>query len=141
MKIAYHVCRIIFGLWYLFSGIEYFLPYDLQPLGEQPLAREFTLALIHSGLMVWVKIAEILIAVFVLLNRAMPLTAVAAAPLTIVIAYWNFVLEPGVVEYSFGAATVIINLLFLWVWRAYWLPLFVWKGRPDYGLSLRPPAD
>jgi hypothetical protein len=141
MKAAYHVGRIVFGLWFLFSGVEYFLPYDLQPLGEMPLAREFTLALIHSGLMSWIKVAEILIGIFVLINRAMPLTMAATAPITFVIAYWNFVLEPGVVEYVFGIATVALNLFLLWPYRAYWLPMFVWKARPDYGLSLKPAGD
>ena len=136
MKIAYHVGRIVFGLWFFYAGIEYFLPYDLQPIGENPLTQEFTLALIHSGFMTWVKLAEIVIGIFVLLNRAMPLTMAACAPITFVIAYWNFVLEPGVVEYVFGVATVALNIFLLWPYRAYWLPMFVWRAKPDYYLSL-----
>lgn len=141
MKAAYHVSRILFGLWFVFAGVEFFLPYDIQPIGENPLTQEFTLALIHSGFMTWVKIAEIIIGALVLLNRAMPLTMAATAPITFVIAYWNFILEPGVVEYSFGVATVVINLYLLWPYRAYWLPMFVWKARPEFTLPLKPAVE
>lgn len=137
MKITYHIGRILFGIWFVFAGVEFFLPLDIQPIGENPLTQEFTLALIHSGFMTWVKVAEIIIGLIVLINRAMPFTMAAAAPITFVIAYWNFILEPGVVEYSFGVATVALNFLLLWPYRAYWLPMFVWKAEPDYGLSLK----
>jgi len=141
MKAFYHVSRIVYGGWYLFSGIEYFLPYDLQPLGNTPLGQEFTLALIHSGLFTWIKIAEIAIAVAVLADRAMPLAAAASVPLTIVIAYWNFVLEWGVVEVVFGTLTIVFNAALLWPYRAYYRPMLrAWKGRRDFGYRLNPPG-
>lgn len=139
MKALYHISRIIYGGWYLFSGIEYFLPYNLQPLGNTPLGQEFTLALIHSGLFTWIKILEIAIAVAVLADRMMPLTAAASVPLTIVIAYWNFVLEWGVVEVVFGALTILFNAVLLWPYRAYYWPtLLTWRGERDFGCRLIP---
>lgn len=139
MKILYHTSRIIYGLWYLISGIEYFLPYDLQPLGNTPLGQEFTLALIHSGLFAWIKIAEIAIAIAVLADRMMPLTAAASVPLTIVIWYWNFVLEWGVVEVIFGTLTVLFNAILLWPYRAYYWPiLLAWKAPKDFGGQVIP---
>lgn len=139
MKPLYHVSRIVYGGWYLFSGIEYFLPYNLQPLGNTPLGQEFTLALIHSGLFAWIKVAEIAIAVAVLADRAMPLAAAASVPLTIVIAYWNFVLEWGVVEVVFGTLTILFNAALLWPYRAYYWPMLTaWKGRRDFAYRLMP---
>lgn len=139
VKFLYHFSRIIYGGWYLFSGIEYFLPYNLQPLGNTALGQEFTLALIHSGLFTWIKIAEIVIALAVLADRMMPLAAAASVPLTIVIWYWNFVLEWGVVEVVFGTLTVVFNLVLLWPYRAYYWPtLLAWKGKRDFGLRLTP---
>ena len=137
MKVAYHIGRILFGAWFLYAGIEFFLPFDLQPIGENPLTQEFTLALIHSGFMTWVKIAEILIGVLVLLNRAMPFAMAATAPITFVIGYWNFILEPGLVEYAFGIATVVLNIFLLWPYRRYWLPMVVWKAAPDFSMSIK----
>ncbi|WP_185999265.1 MULTISPECIES: hypothetical protein [Novosphingobium] len=139
MRIIYHASRWIFGLWYLFSGAEYFTPFDLQPLGNTPLGQEFTLALIHSGLFAWIKVIEIAIAVLVLADRMMPLVAVAAVPLTAVIAYWNFALEWGAIEAIFGTLTVVFNAVLLWPYRAYYLPaITAWRGRRDFGASLAP---
>ncbi|WP_226634251.1 hypothetical protein [Novosphingobium profundi] len=137
MRALYHASRWIFGLWYLFSGVEYFTPFELQPLGNTPLGQEFTLALIHSGLFAWIKVAEIAIAVFVLADRMMPLVAAAAVPLTVVIAYWNFALEWGVVEVVFGALTIFFNTVLLWPYRAYYRPMLTaWRGERDFSLSL-----
>ncbi|GAM05501.1 hypothetical protein [Novosphingobium sp. MBES04] len=137
MRALYHTSRWIFGLWYLFSGVEYFTPFEIQPLGNTPLGQEFTLALIHSGLFAWIKVAEIAIAVLVLADRMMPLVAAAAVPLTVVIAYWNFALEWGVVEVVFGALTILFNAVLLWPYRAYYRPtLTAWRGERDFSLSL-----
>ena len=65
----------------------------------------------------------------------------ATAPITFVIGYWNFILEPGIVEYVFGVATVVLNLFLLWPYRAYWLPMIVWKAKPDYSLGLKPAGE
>jgi uncharacterized membrane protein YphA (DoxX/SURF4 family) len=137
MRAFYHLSRLIFGLWYLFSGVEFFTPFNLQPLGHTPLGQEFTLALIHSGIFAWIKVLEIVIALLVLADRLMPLVAVAAVPLTAVIAYWNFALEWGVIEVIFGALTVIFNAALLWPYRAFYLPvLTAWKGHRDFSLTL-----
>lgn len=139
MKPLYHISRIIYGGWYLFSGIEYFLPYDLQPLGNTPLGQQFTIALIDSGLFAWIKVLEVLIGVLVLADRAMPLVMAASVPLTVVIAYWNFVLEWGVVEVVFGLLTIFFNAVLLWPYRAYFLPMLIaWRGKRDFGRALMP---
>jgi uncharacterized membrane protein YphA (DoxX/SURF4 family) len=128
MKIAYTVARLLFGAWFLFSGVEYFLPLGLQPLGKTPLAQEFTLALIHSGLFAWIKVMEVIVGVLALINRGLLPAALACAPLTVVIAYWNFVLDPGVVEYSFGILTIICNAILIWPYRERLRPLLQWRG-------------
>lgn len=131
MKIAYTIARLVFGAWFLFSGVEYFLPrLGLQPLGKTPLAQEFTLAMIHSGLFAWIKLIEIVVGVLALINRGILPAALACAPLTVVIAYWNFVLDPGAVEYSFGIATIVCNAILIWPYRARLWSLLLWKADP-----------
>jgi hypothetical protein len=135
LKPAYHVCRILFGAWFLFSGLWHFLWPWLQPMGDEPAAIAFTKAMLASGLFDWVKAIEVVTGVMILLNRAMPLTILAIVPLNLVIVYWNFVLDRGIVEWSFGSFTIVANALLAWPWRRYFWPLFVWRGRPDYSLE------
>jgi len=135
MKILYHASRIIFGGWWLYSGLMHFLDPGWQPLGQHPAAIDFTLALIRSGLFEWIKAIEVVLGVTMLMNRWMPATLVALVPINIVIVYWNFVLDPGVVEYVFGAFSILFNAILAWPWRRYFWPLFVWKGEPDHSLD------
>lgn len=128
MRIVYTVARIIFGTWFLFSGAEYFLPLNLQPLGTTPLAREFTLALIHSGLFAWIKLAELLVGGLVLINRGVFTAALACVPLTVVISYWNFVLDPGLIPDLFGIATIALNAILIWPNRDRLSPLLLWRS-------------
>ena len=128
MKITYTIARIIFGGWFLFSGAEYFSPFNLQPLGTTPLAREFTLALIHSGLFAWIKVMELVVGALVLANRGVFTAALACVPLSVVIAYWNFVLDPGLIPDLFGIATIGLNAILIWPNRDRLWPLLVWKS-------------
>jgi hypothetical protein len=135
IKWIYHLARLIFGGWWLFSGVMPFIDPAWQPMGNEQPAIAFTEALIASGLMVWVKAAEIVLGLLILANRAMPLAAMAIVPINCVILYWNLVLDSGAVEYTFAALTVLFNALLLWPWRRYYWPLFTWNGRPDFSLQ------
>ena len=94
---AYHIARVIFGGWWLYSGAMPFIDPAWQPLGQEQAAIDFSLAMINSGLMVWVKVAEIVFGILILANRMMPLAAIAVVPINFVILYWNFVLDEGYV--------------------------------------------
>jgi hypothetical protein len=131
----YHSSRIIFGGWWLFSGLMHFFWPHLQPLGNEQAAIDFTLALMASGLFDWIKVLEIVIGITMLLNRAMPLTILALIPVNIVIVYWNFALEEGLVEWTFGALSILFNAILIWPWRRYFWPLFVWNGKADFSFD------
>jgi hypothetical protein len=60
---------------------------------------------------------------------------VALVPINAVIVYWNFVLNPDLVEYVFGALSIVFNAILAWPWRQYFWKLFSWKGVPDYSLD------
>jgi hypothetical protein len=131
----YHASRVIFGAWWLFSGLMHFLWPELQPLGDEQPAIDFTLALMASGLFDWIKVLEIVLGVTMLLNRAMPLTILALVPLNAVIVYWNFVLDEGAVEWTFGALSIVFNAILIWPWRRYFWPLMIWRGAADYSMQ------
>ncbi len=139
-RIAYHVSRVVFGAWFLFSGLWHFFWPWMQPLGNTPQAIAFTKALMASGLFDWVKVIEVVTGITLLLNRAMPLTIIAVVVLNVVIVYWNVVLDEGLVEYTFAALTVILTAIITWPWRAWFWPLFIWKGEPDHSLDSRLPG-
>lgn len=132
IRVTYHVSRVVFGGWWLFSGLMHFFWPQLQPLGDEPAAIDFTLALMASGLFDWIKVLEVVLGLTILANRAMPLTIVVLVPLNLVIVYWNFVLDSGLTEWSFGALSIVFNIILAWPWRRYFWPLFMWKGRADY---------
>ena len=88
-----------------------------------------------SGLFDWIKVAEIVLGLTMLANRAMPLTVLALVPINAVIVYWNFVLDEGTVEYTFGALTIVFNAILIWPWRRYYWRLFTWKGRADFSTN------
>jgi uncharacterized membrane protein YphA (DoxX/SURF4 family) len=132
IKWIYHLSRIIFGGWWLYSGAMPFINPAWQPLGQQQPAIDFSVAMIDSGLMTWVKVAEIVLGLLILVNRMMPLAAVAIIPINFVIIYWNFVLDEGIVEWTFGGLTILFNAILLWPWRRYYWPLLAWRGRPDF---------
>ncbi len=135
MKWIYHLSRLIFGGWWLFSGLMHFLWPDLQPLGNEQPAIDFTLALMASGLFDWIKVLEIVLGITMLANRAMPLTVIALVPVNAVIVYWNFVLDEGLVEWTFGFLSILFNAILAWPWRRYFWGLFVWNGRADFSLD------
>jgi hypothetical protein len=135
VKFLYHFSRIVFGGWFLYSGLAHFLIPGWQPLGSHQPAVDFTLVLMASGLFTWVKIIEVALGATMLANRLMPLTVIALVPLNVVICYWNFVLDPGAVEYAFGILTIIFNAVLAWMWRGYFWQLFVWQGAPDFSLD------
>jgi hypothetical protein len=132
---VYHVSRVVFGAWFLFSGLAHFLIPGWQPMGVHQPAIDFTQALIDSGLFTWIKVLEVVLGVTMLANRLMPLTVIALIPLNVVICYWNFVLDPGLIDYVFGVLTIVFNAVLAWAWRGYFWPLLAWRGKPDYSLD------
>lgn len=135
IKWIYHTSRLVFGGWWLFSGLMHFFWPHLQPLGDEPAAIAFTRALMASGLFDWIKLLEIVLGLAMLANRAMPLTVIALVPLNVVIVYWNFMLDEGLVEWTFGALSIVFNVILAWPWRRYFWPLLAWNGRPDFSLE------
>lgn len=135
IKWIYHLSRIVFGGWWLFSGCMHFFWPQLQPLGDEQPAIDFTLALMASGLFDWIKVAEVVLGLTMLANRLMPLTVLALIPINVVIVYWNFVLDEGMVEWTFGAMTIVFNAILAWPFRRYYWPLLAWKARPDFSLQ------
>jgi uncharacterized membrane protein YphA (DoxX/SURF4 family) len=88
--------QFFFGGWFLFHGLNHFVHFFPQPPGGSPITSEVIHGLIKSGIFDWVKGAEILIGIMLLLNRFVPVAAVMAVPISFVIAYLNIAIEHDV---------------------------------------------
>ena len=82
-----YLCQFFFGGWFLFHGLNYWTQFYHDPTilpgpGLLP-------ALQSSGLLAIVKVIEVVVGILMLSNRYVPLAAVMALPITLVIAFVN----------------------------------------------------
>jgi len=90
----YHTIRIILGISLFLLGTNYFLDY-LPTMGYTEPAKNLMEALIESGyIMPIVAIYEIVLAVFLLFHRYVPLMVILLAPLTVNAFLYHLFLNP-----------------------------------------------
>lgn len=88
-----YCAQFFFGGWFLFHGLNHWVHFFPQPPGSASVSSELIRALIKSGLFDWVKAVEVVVAIALLANRFVPLAAIAAFPISIVIGYLNIAVE------------------------------------------------
>ena len=128
MKYLVIAGRMIFGGWMVYAGLNHWFHFTPQPFGQNPVSIEFTTVLIESGLFDLVKAMETITGALVLMGVFVPLALVAALPISVVVAYFNLVLEHnGVVNYVAGTLVLGINLLLMLAYVDSYRPLLRWK--------------
>jgi uncharacterized membrane protein YphA (DoxX/SURF4 family) len=128
MKYLVIAGRMIFGGWMVYAGLNHWFHFTPQPFGQNPVSIELTTVLIESGLFDLVKAMETITGALVLMGVFVPLALVAALPISVVVAYFNLVLEHnGVVNYVAGTLVLGINLLLMLAYVDSYLPLLRWK--------------
>lgn len=131
-QLAGHAGRILLGLVFFVFGLNGFLHF----LPDPPLPQKalpFITGLASTGyFFVLLKGVEVIAAVLLLSNRAVPLALVLLAPIIVNIAAFHFAVAPG----GSGMAIVVLALeLFMaWKHRAAFAPLFA--RTPSRGPSL-----
>ena len=90
---AVYAAQFFFGGWFLFHGLNHWVYFFPQPPGSASVSSQLISALIASGLFDWVKAVEVVVAIALLANRYVPLAAIAAFPISIVIGYLNISVE------------------------------------------------
>jgi hypothetical protein len=141
MRWFYHAVRLLTALWFLYAGLNFFLYPDNQRLGLVPASHDFTVALIDSGIFTWVKAIEVVLGITLLMNRFMPLSIIALVPISFVVVYYNWVLEPHRGTYIAGALTLFCTAWLAWSWRAYFWPLLAFQGAPHHDFKLHLTKD
>jgi uncharacterized membrane protein YphA (DoxX/SURF4 family) len=112
----------------VYAGLNHWFHFTPQPFGQNPVSIELTTALIESGLFDVVKAMETITGALVLMGLFVPLALVAALPISVVVAYFNLVLEHnGVVNYVAGTLVLGINLLLMLAYVNSYRPLLKWK--------------
>jgi uncharacterized membrane protein YphA (DoxX/SURF4 family) len=129
MRHLVRFARFAFGGWFLVSGLNQWLHVFPQPLGANDIARQFTLALMDSHLFLVVKAIELIAGAFILLNRFTPLMLVACLPISVVIFFWDVVLDRETVELTFGPLTLVINGLLMLAYYRYYRPMLEFRAR------------
>jgi len=128
MKYLVIAGRMIFGGWMVYAGLNHWFHFTPQPYGQNPISIEFTTALIESGLFDVVKAMETITGLLVVTGSYVPLALVAALPVSVVVAYFNLVLEHnGVVNYVAGTLVLGINLLLMLAYLDSYRPLLRWR--------------
>ncbi|HEY7671161.1 MAG TPA: hypothetical protein VIC71_03005 [Gammaproteobacteria bacterium] len=129
MKYLVIAGRMIFGGWMVYAGLNHWFHFTPQPYGQNPLSIELTTALIESGLFDLVKAMEAITGTLVLIGLYVPLALVAALPISVVVAYFNLVLEHnGVVNYVAGTLVLGLNLLLMLAYVKSYQPLLRWRA-------------
>lgn len=123
------ISRYVWAIWFVWSGTFHF--YAPPIYGVQPLAAQLMIALDQSHLYELVKGVEVIGGLAVLFRRWAPLGLLANVPVTLVVMYWD-----GVLEGQFGALGLIIVALtfgftavLMRAYRSYYRPLLTWRPR------------
>ena len=134
MKYLVLAGRIIFGGWFIYAGLNHWFAFTPQPYGQHAVSIQLTTALIQSGLFDWVKAVETITGLLILIGVFTPLALVVVAPVSVVIGYFNLVLEHnGAVNYVAGVLVLGINAFLLLAYLDSYRPLLRWRQPAAWG--------
>ena len=120
--------RMILGGWFVYAGLNHWFHFTPQPYGQNPASIALTTALIESGLFDLVKAVEAITGLLVLVGVFVPLALLAALPVSVVVAYFNLIMEHnGVVNYVAGTLVLGINLLLMLAYLDRYRPVLRWR--------------
>ena len=128
MKYLVLIGRLIFGGWFVVNGLNHWFNFFPQPMGQTHLGNELVVALLHSHLFDVVKGIEAVAGVMILANRFTPLALNACLPISVVIFYWNVVLEGQPAGWIAGCLTLGINALLMLAYFPSYRSVLAWKA-------------
>lgn len=130
MKWAVIVARVFLGAFLIFNGINLWFPFLPIPRPASQEANDLMHGLVFSGLFQFVKIIEIVSGLMLLLNRFVPLALVLMLPLTLVIAWVDFVLIRSPNSFVFGALLMVPHVFLLFAYLRHYLSMLAMKADP-----------
>jgi hypothetical protein len=132
-----YAVQFFFGGWFLAHGLNHWLEFFPRPTGSSPISHELISALNHSGLFPIVKAVEVVTGAMLLANRAVPLAAVAAFPVTLSVAHLNIAANGDAFSLFVGGLIIAMNGLIALGHLDRFLPMLaIRQGDPsDAGLK------
>jgi hypothetical protein len=119
--------RLLLGVWMVFWGLNHFTLFQPQPLGI--VSHELHLAFIHSGLFAGAKVVEIMLGVALLANRFVPGMLVFGFPITVTVAYMDWMEHIVWVNLS-GYIIFSVHVALLLFHLRYYTQLFHFRAMP-----------
>jgi DoxX len=124
--------QFFFGGWFLAHGLNHWLEFFPRPSGSSSAARDLIGALNQSGIFIAVKALEVVTGALLLANRAVPLAAVLAMPITLSIAMLNILGNMDTFSLFVGVIAIALNALILLGHLDAFLPMLAWRhGDPS----------
>lgn len=131
MIIIWAGIRIFLGLFLLANGFNFWFHFLPVSPPDSQAANDLMHGLVASGLFEMVKFVEIGAGVALLANRFVPLALLAMLPLTVVIAWVDFVLIREMRAIVFGCLLVVPQICLMLRYLSNYLPLFAMRASTD----------
>lgn len=137
------VARIIFGLLYLFFGLNYFFHFlHAAPPDPASKAGIFLGGLFHSGyFFVFLKTLEIIYGFLLLADWFVPLVLILVFPISLNILLFHSFLAPAPQSLTISLLLVGLNIFLAWTYRSLYLPLFRRNNFTQTRSHTRTPSD
>ena len=130
MKLAVAALRIFLGLFLLANGLNFWFHWlPITPPDSESATRLMD-GLVFSGLFGVVKYVEVAAGIALLANRFVTLALAMMLPLTVVIAFVDFVLIGTREAMTFGALLIVPHGLLMLAYISNFLPLLVARAEP-----------
>ncbi len=132
MNRAVAVVRVIFGLHFLFNGLNFFFHFMAIPLPHNPVAVNFVKAMNDTGIVFnAVKIIEVSTGLALLVNRFVPLALVVALPVSMNVFFVDvFLIGTWFGGWVLGAGTLLLNVVLLFSYLKYYRPMLSIRAEP-----------
>jgi hypothetical protein len=128
MKWVVMAIRLLFGAWFVMSGLRYVQPG--MPMGRDPIAQQLLGALLDSDILAIVKLIEFAVGAMLIANVYVPLALVVGFPVTLMVAYVCLILEfPAQRPLIGGGATLAAHAFLLIAYIGHYRPILAFKGR------------
>lgn len=138
MKLAVAALRIFLGLFLLANGLNFWFHWLPITPPDSETATRLMDGLVFSGLFGVVKYVEVAAGIALLVNRFVPLALAMMLPLTVVIAFVDFMLIGTREAMTFGALLIVPHGLLMLAYIRSFLPLLAARAESSVSLSAAP---
>jgi uncharacterized membrane protein YphA (DoxX/SURF4 family) len=127
-RIVTAIVRVLLGLMFLAFGLDGFLHFMPVPKDLPPDIITVSTGLMKGGYMAVVAGTEIIVAIFLLTNRFVPLALALLAPIIVGIITFHIALAPATI--GPGIVVLVMELYLAWVYRGAFKPMLAARTTP-----------